>query len=252
MAGLSVVTWKWGAQYPAEFVNRLARAVDRNLVAPHRFICVTDDMRGLDPRIDVIPDRGEYAKMAAGSRSCYRRLRMFDADARGMFGDHLLHLDLDTVIVGPLDPLIDRPEELVMWRQPQARIPLRHGYAYNPSIMLMRVGSHDALWKRFHGDPDGTVAKARAAGWFGSDMAVINFYLMDKKIGAWTEGDGVLSWWVHIRKEPDMKWKSGSPRSCDGSLPAGARVVHFHGSMSEGPGDPGMQARYPWIKEHWR
>jgi hypothetical protein len=247
----SIVTWRWGTQYPVEFVNRLRSAVARNLTVPHQFVCVTNDTHGLDANVLVLKDREDYAEMRAGSRSCYRRLRMFEKDF--LAGDQILHFDLDTVITGSLDSLVNRPENLVMWDQPEARIKLQHGYAYNPSIMLLRVGSYTEIWDTFRKDPHAAVSAARAAGWFGTDMSWINFCLMKKKVGTWGKKDGVLSWWKHIRRDFDTKHGYGSPApGGDGSLPAGTRVVHFHGSMQEGPGDPEMQRKYPWIEKHWR
>ncbi len=236
---VTVVTWKWGRQYGPEYVNRLQAAVARNLRLPHRFVCVTDDASGLASSVTVVQDPADHAGMRAGSRSCYRRLRMFDARwARRELGDAVLHLDLDTVVVGDVTPLVDRGEDLVVWNQPKARIPLANGYAYNPSVMLLRTGTHTAVWDEFHADPEATTSAARLARWFGTDMAVINLHLQTRPPGTWGETDGVLSWYVHIR--------GGA-----GSLPSGARIVNFHGGMDEGPGDPGMQRRFPWITEHW-
>jgi len=50
---VNVVCLKWGIKYDREYVNRLYSMVERNLTIPHRFICVTDDPRELNPAIET-------------------------------------------------------------------------------------------------------------------------------------------------------------------------------------------------------
>ena len=55
LAPVLILTMKWGTLYSADDVNRLFRQVRRHLIPPHRFICFTDDARGLDPGIEAMP-----------------------------------------------------------------------------------------------------------------------------------------------------------------------------------------------------
>ena len=50
---LTVVCVKWGSKYGAEYVNRLAAGVQRNLTLKHRIVCFTDDREGIDEGIDI-------------------------------------------------------------------------------------------------------------------------------------------------------------------------------------------------------
>src|SRR6185369_10690146 len=64
---LSVVCWKWKpsngyrSAFGPETVNVLRAMVRRHYQKPHRFICVTDDSRGIDPGIEIIPLWDDYA-----------------------------------------------------------------------------------------------------------------------------------------------------------------------------------------------
>ena len=45
----TVICIRWGTEYGADYVNRLYRAVMRNVTRPTRFVAFTDPIEGLDP-----------------------------------------------------------------------------------------------------------------------------------------------------------------------------------------------------------
>src|SRR3546814_19892900 len=66
-------------------------------------------------------DLGEFLdisnpRWSNGRPQCYRRLSMFRRDAGEIFGERFVSMDLDVVVGGPLDPLFDRPEDLVLFK----------------------------------------------------------------------------------------------------------------------------------------
>ena len=96
----NIITLKWGNRYPADYVNRLERAVRRHLSGEYRFICFTDDAAGLSDQIESfpipeidIPD----AQLVTG----WRKLCLFRDDLP--IEGACLFLDLDIIIVGSLD-----------------------------------------------------------------------------------------------------------------------------------------------------
>jgi hypothetical protein len=93
-----VVCLKWGDKYPADYVNRLYRMVSRQLGAPWRFHCVTDDATGLDPGIKHI-DLPEL-----GLNGWWNKMWLFSPDfpLRG----RCIYLDLDVVIAAPINELV--------------------------------------------------------------------------------------------------------------------------------------------------
>src|SRR4051794_33955432 len=101
---LTICTWKWGDKFSADDVAKLSAGVARHLRQPHRFVCITDDTRGLTVECGAIRDV-DLLRV----KGCFARLRMFDPEAQkgsGLSeGDRLVCIDLDTVITGPLDPL---------------------------------------------------------------------------------------------------------------------------------------------------
>lgn len=234
---LSFVTWFWRtpgyrSTYDAEAVNALFRMVDRWYQAPHRNICVTNLQQGIDPSIEIVPDREDFKHIdnpnGRHNPSCYRRLRAFAPDARQVFGDRLVSLDLDTVIVADLAPLFDRSEDFVIWGQtdyPQSQW-------YNGSLWLLRTGTRNQVWSAFN--PKTSPHQAKRAGGKGSDQGWFS-YILGRKEATFTAADGVYSYRVHVQPKGNV-------------LPENARIVFFHGRHD--PWDYGCQ-QVPWIREHY-
>lgn len=236
---LSVVTWKWKpangyrSAFGPETVNTLRAMVRRHYQAPHRFICVTDDPKGIASDVEVVPIWPDYAELPSphgkGQPSCYRRLKAFSAEAETLFGHRFVSMDLDCVITGDMRPLWDRPEDFVIWGDTSPGTP------YNGSMFLLRAGSRRQVWDDFN--PKTSPAKGRQLGYFGSDQAWIGARLGPTE-AKWSRADGVYSYRI------DFKMAPRDPRE----LPSNARIVMFHGNID--PWSPEAQ-RLPWVREFY-
>jgi len=122
--------------YGPEHVRRARRMVDRHLKIPHRFVLVTDDASGIDPDISVVPLRPDLASL--GHR--WPKMILFAPEARELFGERLLYLDL--VILDDITPLISDHDFRIL-RAVTRRMP------YNSSRMLLRTGSRSRVWEDF-------------------------------------------------------------------------------------------------------
>lgn len=234
MTPLSFVTWKWQAKpgYRSTFgpaqVNTLYRMVARHYSAPHRFLCVTDDANGIDPAVEVIPAWNDFADLPSPSGghnpSCYRRLRMFSRDIGAVFGPRFVSMDLDVVVTADLRPLVDRPEEFVIWGDTNPST------YYNGSFILMSAGARPQVWEKF--DPVASPKASKAAGHHGSDQGWISHCLGPKET-KWTKADGVYSYRNDIERNGNR-------------LPADARLVICHG-----PRDPwgSHMQNIPWVRK---
>jgi hypothetical protein len=238
---LRIVCWKWkpkGAYrstFGPETVNTLKRMVARHYAKSHELVCITDDAQGIDADVRVIPLWSDHAEVPSphgpGNPSCYRRLKAFSAEARELIGERFVSVDLDCVITGDLSPLWDRPERFVIWGDTSPRTP------YNGSMFLMTAGSRRQVWERF--DPVRSPLIAKAKGYFGSDQAWIGACLGDGE-PRWSTADGVYSFRNHLQ----------DPYRPARALPANAAIVFFHGKWD--PWHPEVQAKYGWVREHYR
>jgi hypothetical protein len=97
---LTVACVKWGDKFDVSYVNKLYRAVEKNLTLPHRFVCLTDDPSWLDAGIAPYLFKHEL-------EYCWNKLNVFDFTLKGT----VLYFDLDVLITGNLDGLVKyKPE----------------------------------------------------------------------------------------------------------------------------------------------
>lgn len=241
---LTVCTFKWYDPayrwnnlfiYGSEHVNKLYRAVSRNLDLPHKFVCITDDPRGLDPAIEVVPLWEDLRSLGG----CYTRLRAFAPDMEEILGPRFVWMDLDCVVTGDLTPLFSRTEDFIIWSNGTGPTP------YCGSMVMMHAGARKQVWEDFK-TPD-SIDAGKAKGYIGTDQAWIATCLgSDEAI--WTKKDGVLSR-LHL---PGNRLPNRAKRltgAGPGALPKNTRVVFWHGPMD--PSQPTVQSQYPWVKEHW-
>jgi hypothetical protein len=223
---IAVVTYLWGTAYEPAHVQQLARSVAHWLPVRHRFVCVTDGER--------IPGVKTMRNPAPGgfSARCYRRLWLFSEEARGL-GDGILHLDLDLVVCGSLEPFVHQGD----FRIYTAGSIARQGYSLNPSVFWLTPGTQTDLWTRFLAGSSDVARAANAAGFWGSDQAVISHLRQDVEVPTFGDDDGLVSY-RRIRRE-----KLTAP-------PPGTRIVSFHGRRS--PFEAEVQAAHPWIRAAWQ
>lgn len=243
---LAVVTCLWPGDrgYRPEVVNRLSRAVKRNLSIEHRFVCMQRgfDAADFDDLVTVIDFPDEALELdelvtpeGEGFPTCYPRLWWLSRGAR-QYGDRILHLDADAVVVGELDGLIEyAADEPFVGFNPVSR--WGTGPRVAGGIWLAEAGRFDSYWQSFLADPQGKIDDARERGYRGSDQALLSMWL-GSKARFWSRGCGIYES-AQIRRFP------GRGRS----LPPGARVVQFNG-----PRKPWHMngATMPWLPEHWR
>jgi hypothetical protein len=231
---ISFVVFKWlKAGYRSTFtsknVNTTRRMVARHYTKPHRFICVTDDGKGLEEGIEVVPLWSDHAEIPnpswPGGPSCYRRLKVFSEWFGSIAGERFVCLDLDVVITGDLSPLVERSEDFLIWQTGNPNIP------FCASMFMMTAGVHRKVWDSF--DPKTSPRLALTCGMKGSDQAWIA-YCLGKKIPGWGINEGVYSYRDHVIKNHR------------GQLPKGARMVMFHGRPD--PWEQGAISQSPWIK----
>lgn len=228
---ITVLTWLWKQEgsrvdYTAMHVNIWAAMVRRNLTMPHRIACVTDMPEGIDPRVHIILEPDDFRDVRIptwgnGRPNCFRRISMFRPDANEIFGERFVSMDLDCVIGDCLDPLFDRPEDIVLYKSPrggQAQRP------YNGSMLMMTAGARPEVFEDF------TLEGATFAGrrYIGSDQSWIS-HKLGRGEATWSEDDGV-AW---NQSPPSESW----------------RVMFYPGSIK--PWDEFARGK-KWVRRHYR
>jgi hypothetical protein len=187
---LTIFTWFWKqpqgrTSYGPDTVNVWADMVRRNLSMPHRIACVTAHPEGLDSYIDIIDPPGDFEDIklptwGPDKPQCLRRIALFRPDAASIFGKRFVSMDMDSVVMGPLDPLFDRPDDFVMFAGTTAHRP------YNGSMLLMTAGARPQVYEKL--TPEGAIKAG--SRFVGSDQAWIS-WVLGRGEKTWTHWDGV-------------------------------------------------------------
>jgi len=234
----------WGDRYGAAYVNRLFHAVDRHLPQPFRFICFTDQSAGFDARIEAY-DLPPINLPESMRWTPWRKLAVWQSPLLDLDGD-VLFLDLDLVIVGPLEDFFAyKPGEYCVienWTQPGAGIG-------NTSAFRFPIGKYAQLFDDFNKDPEAVIRAVRI------EQQYISNYIDDQHF--WPQ-DWCLSFKHSILPQFPMNWLQVP------QLPTTARIIAFTGHPDP---DEARDGRWPapwykkfykhvkptpWIAEHWR
>jgi hypothetical protein len=234
---------KWGAKYPAPYANRLRNMVRRHLAEPHDFVCLTDDPTGLDPDIRPMPLPNK------SFTGFWNKISLFRSD---LFepGRTVLYLDVDVVIVGPLDFLLEDPGGMKIAKgfSPNA--------GFNSSVMRFQAGEQAHIYERFAKDAEAIVASGRYAGdqnWIHA-CAPYATYFPSGKIVSYKKDMNSHVLLPAKKLGFDPPWLR-APHFMTVTPPAGAAIVVFHGKpdpedVMDAPYGPWKRA--PFVREHWR
>lgn len=234
---MEFVTFKWQppvgyrSKFGPETVNTLWSMIQRNYAGPCRLTCITDDGAGISRDVRVVPLWRDLCELPSphghGYPSCYRRLPLFGERGRDLIGPRFTVLDLDVVITGMLNPLVDGDWDFKIWGD------TAKGTPYNGSLYVMNACARRQVWDKF--DAKESPRASLRLGYIGSDQGWIGACLGTGE-EKFTERDGVYSYRNHIQRRGYL-------------LPANARIVVFHGAI-----DPwSTQAqRLGWVRKHYR
>lgn len=207
-----VITWKWGRKYGSHYVERLARGLERN-IGSHTFtVCepLPEDMY-----LTEIP-------------GCFARLRTFDPIWQKSMGfkegDRIICLDLDLIVTGKLDEIVNRDEPFVILQGVNAKNPCK----MNGSVWMLRAGYRPDVWSEFSVEKAAGITVAE----YPDDQRWFEYMIPDA--AAYGPATGVYGFC-----KPG--WTTGA------ALPKNARLVAFFGWR-----DPSKFTHIPWVAQHWK
>lgn len=209
-----VVCVKWGTMYGPEYVNRLYGMLSRHLAPPWRLVCLTDARDGIRPEVECfdLPELGvPHPQRTMGK---WRKQVLWGATVPGLTtGEPALFVDLDSVIVGPVDDYftVGEPGDVFVarnWARPLERLG-------QTSVFRFPVGGNAHVLADFRADA----------------QAVADKYQFEQHYVTHAVTGGVKFWpeaWTrHFRLHclPPFPLRYFVPAR----LPAGARIVTFPG-----------------------
>ncbi len=244
-----VICMKWGTLYGPDYVNVLYRAVADNLSIPFRFVCLTDDDSGLLPEVEAfaIPEIpvGEAGYAFGG----WPKLCVFAKDLYGLTG-RCLFVDLDTVIVGDITPMVQMEGGVCVIREWRRLIDYFRPWGKNgmTSIFAFTLGEQTQILDKFVEDPKYAYDNYR------SEQRWVTDYAKDMRF--WRPG-WVVSFKRTLMAAPILNWfiKPRAPK-------ADSIIVAFHGDPRPAHVVPdrnqswGKPLRYgrgavPFVRDYW-
>ena len=197
--------------FSLQYVVTLRRMVQRNLSVPHRFVCLTD-RRGRIPGIEMI-----HVNSPKGMFGWWSKIELWKP---GRFEGRVMYLDLDTLVVRSLDPIVSFDSKMALIPDAGTFVSRKHQLVkrFNSSVMVWDAGMGDELFtqwnigvtKRLHGDQD----------WIGEQMPQADMM--------------PLEWFPRLS-------------SCLDGPPKDARVI-----LAKVPKNVEAAHRYGWFREMWR
>jgi hypothetical protein len=235
-----IICMKWGTKYAPEYVDRLYAMVRRQLSGDFRFICLTDDSRGIRaevecfaiPPLDLpsgLPERG------------WKKLTSFAADLHGLRGPALF-LDVDVVIVGSLNAFFEYPGDFLIIHD--YKRPWR--VTGNSSVYRFQIGAHPDVLDYFRKN----FAQIRKD--FRNEQSYLSDFLCRQgKLQYWP-----AAWCPSFKYHCIPRWPSNYWR--EPFVPSGAKVVIFHGECNPPDALLGHRNRRfrfikpaTWVAQHW-
>jgi hypothetical protein len=229
---LNVVCIKWGTKFSPEYVNNLFRGVRRHLTLPHRFVCLTDDPRGIDPGVEIKP-------LTDGLPGWWNKLTLFKPQPYDLTGT-ILFFDLDMIVIRSIDPLARYPGEFLAVLATESQTEYWSGFLRFP------VGRYARLWELFEPRREEVIREI-----YG-DQDWINACAGERH-GRGAQSQKARLLWPEITPERSLieplprSWFSSYKRDLKGQedrLSEDTRVIVFHGVP--------MVHEVDWVLKYWR
>lgn len=108
---VTIVCMRWGNPFPKDYVRVLYHGVKSNISRDFDFVCLSDDLQPICDGVRVLPIPELKLAKEKWALGFWPKLTVFKP---GLFpaGRPVLFLDLDVLILKPLDPVLDRLKKM--------------------------------------------------------------------------------------------------------------------------------------------
>ena len=139
---------KANVPYDVEYVTKLYGMVSRHLSRPFRFVCLTDQPEKIPATIHV----GRLPRWPKDLFGWWAKVHLFDPYFNHNVKGRMLYLDLDTLVVSDLAPIVDYPAQFAL--VPHAgtfngRDGLQVVKRFNSSVMVWDAGTQNHVYDNF-------------------------------------------------------------------------------------------------------
>ena len=153
--------------YTPDYVTRLHAMVTRWMDRPFRFVCLTDRPWMFQLPVETVP----VTKLAGFAP--WTKLELFNPSME--WSGRVLYLDLDSLVVAPLAPIVDWPATFAITDDAQSKRSKMHdsfGHRivrrFNSSVMVWNGGTHTELYTSW--TPDQVDRLSGDQDWIGERL----------------------------------------------------------------------------------
>lgn len=205
----------------SKYVNNLFKGASRWTQLPFKFICFTNEALTLDSGIEVRPFK------LITTKGVLPRMYMFSEQA-GLFGNQILCLDIDVIITGSLDPLLEFKGSFCTrrsWTRGEETL-------IDGDIMSFNAGAHNE--DRFWTPLTTNLEEVEKISGGGRERFWVRHVLRDQNTLTWQEicPGRVLSYKHHIKPA--------------GRVIEGTSIISCHGYPRP------HQIEEKWITKYWK
>lgn len=215
-SGITVVTWLYqgNRDYKPEHVERFYRQFDKHYEGQYRALCITDQKVSVESL--PIPEATK-----GFPHPNFAKLWIWSREAQEAIGGRVFVSDIDVDVVGPVNRLLDRSEDVVLWHDPL--YPMR----YSGGNTLLTLGSRPEIWESFSVEKIPAMRK-----WH------------EQKYGRCTGADQA---WLCYAAGDEATFGPGIYRARTlKRLPKDASIVHYPGDLK--PWHLKAKVKYRWIR----
>lgn len=225
-----------GTTYPWIYVDNLYSMLCRHINRPIRLHVFTEQDRPV-PEPYIKHALKEWPGIAGPKKSWWYKMQMFDP---AQFQGRLLYLDLDVVILGHIDWMLEL-DDRYFWTIRDFRYHFRGAWdGINSSCMIWHTERFHYVWQDFcSNDINSTVRR------FAGDQDYLNRVLRDKEL-RFLPQDRVRSWRWEV-KDGGMDFKTRLYKRPDAGsvIPPGTDIMIFHGQPKP------HEIQDPAVRAHW-
>lgn len=246
----NIVCLKWGGLYPASYTNILYQSVKRHLKRPFRFICCTENSKGLDKAIEVVPIPPNPApdKMSVWP-NIFLKLAIWQKGFADLKGPTLF-LDVDVAIMDDMDCFFDyKPGKNCIihnWVEIHKRLISGRPSIGNSSVFRFDPENSDYVFQTFLKEIDDALDREK----YSTEQAFLTHAMVD------------YEWWPE-------DWVVSFKRKCQPFYPLNliktpkepkTKILVFHGHPNPDEAIKGFKGKRlhhrtlpcKWIEKYWK